>query len=116
MAEDNPYANKFYPKWMKYRPNGTLNPDYIVPVADWEKWETPPTDKDATRYIVPKANNSSATEFSKYRQWQDEYIVPAPRDNDMILAPDRGTEYILLADDLKDLKDFNAKRKQWEKE
>ena len=108
MAEE---INKFYPKWMKYRPNGTLNPDYIVPVADWEKWETPPTDKDATRYVVPPANSSSATEFSKYRQGQDEYVVPAPRDNGFELAPDRGLEFDLFADDLEDLKKFNdAKR------
>jgi hypothetical protein len=101
--------NKFYPKWRKYKDNGEKNPNYLMPVADWEKWETPPTNKDATTYIVPKANNSSATEFSPERQNSNEYIVPT-YSNEIELAPDRGLPFDLLAEDLKDLKEHNAKK------
>ena len=97
--------NKFYPKWVHYRPDGSLNPNWIDPCMNCGQYIEPPTDKDATRYIVPSENSSSATVFSKDRQRTNEYIVPT-YSNKIILAPDRGLNNYLLAADVEDYQKF----------
>ena len=91
--------NKFYPKNVKYRPDGSLNPDWINPDMNAGQYIFPPTDKDATRYVVPKASDNSATVFSKYRQGQDEYVVPIPRGANAVLREDGGDEFYYCRDE-----------------
>ena len=80
----------------------------MVPVKDWPKWETPPTNKDATQYVVPPANSSSATQFAPERQNSNEYIVPT-YNSKLTLAPDRGMPFDLLLDDVKAYEEFKSK-------
>ena len=100
--------NKFYPSYIHYRPDGSLNPNWIDPCMNCGQYIEPPTNVDATQYIVPLANSSSATQFAPERQNSNEYIVPT-YNSKLTLAPDRGMPFDLLLDDVKAYEEFKSK-------
>jgi hypothetical protein len=97
--------NKFYPSWVHFRPDGSLNPNWIDPCMNCGQYIEPPTNVDATQYVVPQSNNTTATEFAPERQNSNEYIVPT-YSNEIRLAPERGLPFVLLLDDVKAYEDF----------